>query len=164
MLSLQMKSGDYLTIGEDVIVQVFKDSNAKFRVSITAPKEIPILRGAVREREGGARPDGLRKGVLPSPSSRRYAARRMEQYMQKLEERHHANEIRAEAVARLRSILDTAELPSDLRLALNEQVERIELVEDILGKGGAEDGAQDRRETASEYGHQGAPRSNPRTG
>ena len=86
MLSLQMKSGDYLTIGEDVIVQVFKDSNAKFRVSITAPKEIPILRGAVREREGGARPDGLRKGVLPSPSSRRYAARRMEQYMQKLED------------------------------------------------------------------------------
>ena len=58
MLSLQMKSGEYLTIGENIAVQVFQ-AGSSFRVSVQAPREIPILRGEVRERAGAERPPGL---------------------------------------------------------------------------------------------------------
>lgn len=59
MLSLQLKSGDYLTIGEDVVVQVFKGTGSQFRVSVKAPRQVPILRGEIRERSGDRRPQGL---------------------------------------------------------------------------------------------------------
>ncbi len=69
MLSLQMKSGDYVTIGEDVVVQVFRESGPQVRVSIKAPREVPIIRGAVLEQAGQKRPEGLhkkaRKNALP---------------------------------------------------------------------------------------------------
>ena len=55
MLFLQLKSGEYLTIGEDIAVQVFHG----IRVAVKAPKEVSILRGEVRERNGEARPEGL---------------------------------------------------------------------------------------------------------
>ena len=48
MLSLQMKSGDYVTIGNQVVVQVFKESGPQFRVSIKAPREVPIVRRPIR--------------------------------------------------------------------------------------------------------------------
>ena len=59
MLSLQLKSGEYLTIGDDIAVQIFKQSGSVFRVEVKAPREVPILRGAVREKGGADRPDGL---------------------------------------------------------------------------------------------------------
>ncbi|WP_161843877.1 carbon storage regulator [Pseudoflavonifractor sp. 524-17] len=45
MLFLQMKEGEYLTIGEDIVIQVFPDSSTTARLGIKAPKEITILRG-----------------------------------------------------------------------------------------------------------------------
>ena len=59
MLFLQMKTGDYLTIGEDITIQFFPDSSTRVRVAIKAPKDLTILRGDVRERNGAERPDGL---------------------------------------------------------------------------------------------------------
>ena len=59
MLSLMMKEGEYLTIGEDIVVQVFPDSKSRVRLAIKAPKDKTILRGDVRERAGVRRPDGL---------------------------------------------------------------------------------------------------------
>ena len=59
MLFLQMKEGEYLTIGEDIVIQVFPDSSTTARLGIKAPKEITILRGEVRERNGCRRPNGL---------------------------------------------------------------------------------------------------------
>ena len=58
MLSLQLKDGEYLTIGEDIVIQVFTTS--AIRMSIQAPKELPILRGEVRERSGKEQPACLR--------------------------------------------------------------------------------------------------------
>ena len=63
MLSLQLKSGDYVTIGEDIVIQVFTTST--IRVSVQAPKEMTILRGEVWERNGEERPGCLRE---PSPA------------------------------------------------------------------------------------------------
>lgn len=60
MLFLQLRSGEYLTIGEDIAIQVFQDNGNKIRVAIKAPKELPILRGEVRERNGEERPEGLK--------------------------------------------------------------------------------------------------------
>lgn len=54
MLSLQLNNGEYLTIGEDIVIQVF--TNSAIRVSVKAPKDLTILRGEVLERNGEDRP------------------------------------------------------------------------------------------------------------
>ncbi len=59
MLFLQMKPGEYLTIGEEIAVQVFQGPGTKIRVAVKAPKDVAVLRGEVRERNGAARPEGL---------------------------------------------------------------------------------------------------------
>lgn len=57
MLFLQLKPGEYLTIGEDIAVQVFHGPGTRIRVAVKAPKEVSILRGEVWERNGEARPE-----------------------------------------------------------------------------------------------------------
>ena len=52
MLFLQLNPGEYLTIGDDIAVQVFLDSASRIRVAVKAPREMTILRGEVRERQG----------------------------------------------------------------------------------------------------------------
>ena len=107
MLSLQMKSGDYVTIGNQVVVQVFKESGPQFRVSIKAPREVPIVRGKVLERDGEQRPEGLldRKPKRSPSDKKRYA-----QYLQKVEKRredyHDGQEICAGILYQLGEILD----------------------------------------------------------
>lgn len=57
MLSLQLKDGEYLTIGEDIVIQVF--ANSTIRLSVQAPREMAVVRGEVSERNGKKRPDCL---------------------------------------------------------------------------------------------------------
>ena len=59
MLFLQLKSGEYLTIGDDIAIQVFQGSGAYVRVGVNAPKNMTVLRGEVRERTRAERPEGL---------------------------------------------------------------------------------------------------------
>lgn len=54
MLSLNLKDGEYLTIGDDIVVQVF--TNSTIRLFVQAPKDKAVLRGEVLERSGAARP------------------------------------------------------------------------------------------------------------
>jgi len=54
MLFLQLRDGDYLTIGEDIVIQVF--TNSTIKVSVQAPRDLTILRGEVLERNGAERP------------------------------------------------------------------------------------------------------------
>ena len=49
MLSLQLKDGEYITIGDDIVVQIFRDGPVN-RVMVQAPRELTILRGEVQER------------------------------------------------------------------------------------------------------------------
>ena len=44
MLFLQLKPGEYLTIGEDIAVQVFHGPGTRIRVAVKAPKEVSIKR------------------------------------------------------------------------------------------------------------------------
>ena len=59
MLKLSLTPGEYLTIGEDIVVQVYRSEGGRTYLAIDAPREIPIVRGAVRERQGGQRPKKL---------------------------------------------------------------------------------------------------------
>jgi sRNA-binding carbon storage regulator CsrA len=54
MLSLQLKDGEYLTIGRDIVIQVF--TGATTQVLVQAPRDLTILRGEVLERNGEDRP------------------------------------------------------------------------------------------------------------
>ncbi len=64
MLSLSLLPGEYLTIGDNVVVQVDRMVGDRCKLVINAPREILIVRGTVLEREGGERPgcvfDGFR--------------------------------------------------------------------------------------------------------
>ena len=61
MLSLTLNQGNYLTIGENVIVQLGRISGDRCKLTVHAPREVPILRGEVLERTGGERPDCVLK-------------------------------------------------------------------------------------------------------
>ena len=65
MLFLQHNSGDSLTIGEDIAIQVFQETSGRIRVAVTAPRDLTILRGEVRERNGVNRPST----IIPTPVS-----------------------------------------------------------------------------------------------
>ena len=62
MLSLQLKTGDYMTIGEEVVVQLDRISGDRCKLMIEAPREMAILRGEVLERTGGERPECVLDG------------------------------------------------------------------------------------------------------
>ncbi len=59
MLCLSMAPGDYVTVGENVVLQVDRMSGDRCKLLIDAPREVPIVRGDVLERQGGERPAGI---------------------------------------------------------------------------------------------------------
>ena len=76
MLTLRIKSGEYITIGEDVAVQIFDRPGDSFEVSIKAPREVPIFRSGVFERSE-SRPDGLKDQRVKPPSEKRRDEKRL---------------------------------------------------------------------------------------
>ncbi len=66
MLKISLTPGEYLTIGDNVVVQLCRSEGGRAYLAVEAPREIPIVRGAVLEREGGQKPaclpDGPRRG------------------------------------------------------------------------------------------------------
>ena len=56
MLRISMKVGQYFTVGSDTVVQFDHLSGERVHLTINAPREVPILRGEVLERNGGQRP------------------------------------------------------------------------------------------------------------
>ena len=76
MLSLRLKSGEYISIGQNIAVQVFKQAGDSFQVAVKAPREVPVLRGEVLERSSG-RPGGLRENRSKPPSEVKADAKRL---------------------------------------------------------------------------------------
>ena len=62
MLCLHLTLGEYMTIGDDVVVQLDRISGDRCKLMIEAPRELTILRGEVLERNGGKRPSCLAEG------------------------------------------------------------------------------------------------------
>ena len=59
MLKISLTPGEYLTIGDNIVIQLYRSEGGRSYLAIDAPREIPIVRGAVLEREGGQRPEHL---------------------------------------------------------------------------------------------------------
>lgn len=57
MLFLQLKTGEYMTIGDNVIVQLNDVSGSRCRLMVQAPREVPVMRGELLERAGAERPE-----------------------------------------------------------------------------------------------------------
>jgi len=57
MLCLSLLPGEYVTIGKDVVLQYDHTEGERCRVVVNAPREVPIMRGELLERNGGERPD-----------------------------------------------------------------------------------------------------------
>ena len=57
MLFLQLKAGEYMTIGSNVIVQLNDISGSRCKLMIEAPREVPVMRGELLERAGAERPE-----------------------------------------------------------------------------------------------------------
>jgi len=108
LLSLQLKSGEYLTIGDDIAVQVFKQSGSTFRVAVKAPRELTILRGELHERTE-ERPAGLHSHRPKSPSERRRTVEQLDKLAARrayfAAERRRQDEARADAVGQIRDIV-----------------------------------------------------------
>lgn len=51
MLVLGRKPGEYVKIGDNIIVKVVKSADGDLRLAIDAPKHINIVRGEVEEKK-----------------------------------------------------------------------------------------------------------------
>ncbi|KGK90340.1 carbon storage regulator [Desulfosporosinus sp. HMP52] len=49
MLVLGRKPGEYVMIGDDIMVKVIKSDFGDLRLAIDAPKDTPIIRGEILE-------------------------------------------------------------------------------------------------------------------
>ena len=56
MLCLSLAPGEYLTIGDNVVLQIDRVSSDRCKLMIQAPREVAVVRGEVLERNGGERP------------------------------------------------------------------------------------------------------------
>ena len=103
MLQLTLTPGDYFVVNGTIIVQVHRVEGGRAHVAVEAPREIPIVRGAVLERQGGERPACLsappkRKGkhyrdqVFRWNDDRERAVRAMKQAFDRLEQNGEADE------------------------------------------------------------------------
>ena len=65
MLALTVREGDYVTIGDNIVVQVLKTGDV-FRIAIDAPRSMDIQRAKVREAEGDV-PECIRRVRRQAP-------------------------------------------------------------------------------------------------
>ncbi len=56
MLCLSLLPGEYLTIGDNIVLQYEHTMGERCKLAVNAPREVTILRGEVRERSGEERP------------------------------------------------------------------------------------------------------------
>lgn len=56
MLCITLLPGNYFTVGNDTVIQFDRLSGERIHLIINAPREVPVIRGEVLERQGGQRP------------------------------------------------------------------------------------------------------------
>ena len=98
MLKLTLLPDEYLMVGNSIVVQLLRVSGGRADVAIEAPRTVPVVRGAVLERQGGKRPACLepppkkkaryyRDQVFRWNDDRERAVRSMKQVFERLEDR-----------------------------------------------------------------------------
>lgn len=97
MLKLTLLPDEYLMVGNSIVVQLLRVSGGRADVAIEAPRTVPVVRGAVLERQGGKRPACLepppkkkaryyRDQVFRWNDDRERAVRSMKQVFERLEQ------------------------------------------------------------------------------
>jgi len=71
MLSLTLSPGDYVTIGDNVILQFDCNLGERCKLAFQAPRDVAIVRGEVLERGGARRPDCVFDKPQPRASARK---------------------------------------------------------------------------------------------
>lgn len=115
MLCITMKRGEYFTVDGDTVILFDQLSGERAHLTIHAPKEVAIVRGAVLERGGNPPP-----ACLAQLSARRKARYRPESVF-------HWNDERERAVRRLRQMAERLEArgETDEAKVLRDQLEQI---------------------------------------
>ena len=60
MLALSVQEGDYITIGDDIVIQIYAQKGKLTRIAIDAPREMPVVRSKLVE-EHGATPECMKR-------------------------------------------------------------------------------------------------------
>ena len=60
MLTLKVHSGDYIAIGDNIFVQVYRTRGEGFAVAVDAPKELYVTRGD-RYEQTAPTPESIRQ-------------------------------------------------------------------------------------------------------
>ena len=104
MLKLSLLPDEYVTINGNIVVQVSRVAGGRAGLNIDAPREIPVVRGTVLERNGEKRPDCLtpqrkkakyvRDKVFPWNDDRERAVRAMYVVMERLEQQGAVDEVK----------------------------------------------------------------------
>ena len=74
MLTLRVDSGDYVAIGDDIIVQVYQSKNSTLTLSIDAPREVSIVRGELHDKQAG-RPRSIQQRWENHPPKKDFVKR-----------------------------------------------------------------------------------------
>ncbi len=75
MLSLTLSPGEYVTIGDNVVIQFDCAVGERCKLAFQAPREVAILRGEVLERGGARRPDCVFDEPRPRAGRKRNGTR-----------------------------------------------------------------------------------------
>ena len=98
MLKLTLLPDEYLTINGDIVVQLKRVAGGRADVAVDAPREMPVVRGTLLERQGGERPACLapparkmgrtyRDQIFRWNDDRERAVRVMKQTLDRLEQK-----------------------------------------------------------------------------
>ncbi len=66
MLTLKLHSGDYIAIGDQIFVQVYRTKGEGFAVAVDAPKELFVTRGE-RYEQTAPTPESIRQSWAVHP-------------------------------------------------------------------------------------------------
>ncbi len=95
MLKLTLLPDEYLMIGNNTVVQLARIAGGRADLAIDAPRTVPIVRGAVLERDGGQRPGCL------APPPRKKARTYRDQVFRWNDDRERAVRIMKQVIDRL---------------------------------------------------------------
>ena len=71
MLKLTLLPDEYITINGDIVIQLARVAGGRAYLKVEADKTVPIMRGAVLERQGETRPDCLASPPRTKPGHHR---------------------------------------------------------------------------------------------